>query len=92
MDVLDSPVPALVGVQAPFDSLDYAFDGVVVLDLDARNGLVRLGSKGGCDTEHLLLVKVIVGGSKGSWRFYGRCPSCSPRGGLCFDAESNKCW
>ncbi|CAM9320441.1 unnamed protein product, partial [Hapterophycus canaliculatus] len=37
MDVLDSPVPALVGVQAPFDPLYYAFDGVVVLDLDARN-------------------------------------------------------
>lgn len=36
MDVLDSPVPALVGVQAPFDKLNNAFDGLVVLDLDAR--------------------------------------------------------
>eukprot|EP00903_Cladosiphon_okamuranus_P014764 g13681.t1 len=36
MDVLDSPVPALVGVQAPFDPLSYALDGVNVLDLDAR--------------------------------------------------------
>lgn len=42
MDVLDSPVPALVGVQAPFDPLEYAFDGVVVLDLDARRASVRL--------------------------------------------------
>lgn len=40
MDVLDSPVPALVGVQAPFDPLSYALDGVVVLDLDARQSSV----------------------------------------------------
>lgn len=40
MDVLDSPVPALVGVQAPFDPLAYALDGVVVLDLDAGQSLV----------------------------------------------------
>lgn len=42
MDVLDSPVPALVGVQAPFDPLSYAYplDGVVVLDLDARQSSV----------------------------------------------------
>lgn len=45
MDVLDSPVPALVGVQAPFDPLSYALDGVCVLDLDARQSSVRwLGS------------------------------------------------
>ncbi|CAM9922837.1 unnamed protein product, partial [Ectocarpus sp. 13 AM-2016] len=37
MDVLDSPVPALVGVQAPLDPLSYADDGVAVLDLDANN-------------------------------------------------------
>lgn len=46
MDVLDSPVPALVGVQAPFevpvlDSLGYDYEGVVVLDLDARPPSVR---------------------------------------------------
>lgn len=46
MDVLDSPVPALVGVQAPFevpvlDPLGYALEGVVVLDLDARPASVR---------------------------------------------------
>lgn len=46
MDVLDSPVPALVGVQAPFevpvlDSLGYDLEGVVVLDLDARPPSVR---------------------------------------------------
>lgn len=40
MDVLDSPVPALVGVQAPFDPLSYALDGVNVLDLDARQSSV----------------------------------------------------
>lgn len=44
MDVLDSPVPALVGVQAPFAPLDqehmFAFNGVVVLDLDARQSFV----------------------------------------------------
>ncbi|CAM9129630.1 unnamed protein product [Ectocarpus sp. 12 AP-2014] len=37
MDVLGSPVPALVGVQAPLDPLSYAADGVAVLDLDANN-------------------------------------------------------
>ncbi|CAB1120011.1 unnamed protein product [Ectocarpus sp. CCAP 1310/34] len=37
MDVLDSPVPALVGVQAPLDPLSSAADGVAVLDLDANN-------------------------------------------------------
>ncbi|CAM9989406.1 unnamed protein product, partial [Discosporangium mesarthrocarpum] len=38
LDVLDSPVPALVGVQAPFDPVDYP--GVVVLDLDAGSSSV----------------------------------------------------
>ncbi len=52
MDVLDSPVPALVGVQAPFAApLDqeyvFAFDGVVVLDLDARQSTVRRVGEGG---------------------------------------------
>ncbi|CAM9958879.1 unnamed protein product, partial [Ectocarpus fasciculatus] len=42
MDVLDSPVPALVGVQAPFDRLGYASDGVAVLDLDANKASVRV--------------------------------------------------
>ena len=42
MDVLESPVPALVGVQAPFDPVQYAFDGVLVLDLDARQASVSM--------------------------------------------------
>lgn len=43
MDVLGSPVPALVGVQAPFDPLrQNALDGVVVLDLDATKSSVRV--------------------------------------------------
>ena len=42
MDVLESPVPALVGVQAPFDPVQYAFDGVLVLDLDARQASVSV--------------------------------------------------
>ncbi|CAM9755420.1 unnamed protein product, partial [Laminaria digitata] len=42
MDVLESPVPALVGVQAPFDPVEYAFDGVLVLDLDARQASGQL--------------------------------------------------
>ncbi|CAM9767632.1 unnamed protein product, partial [Scytosiphon promiscuus] len=46
MDVLDSPVPALVGVQSPFDSRDSSRDGVVVLDLDARNGLGQVLMEG----------------------------------------------
>ena len=47
MEVLDSPVPALVGVQAPFKlpllggPLGFAVDGIVVLDLDARPASVR---------------------------------------------------
>lgn len=40
MDVLDSPVPALVGVQAPFEPLKDAFNGVTVLDLDATQSSV----------------------------------------------------
>lgn len=43
MDVLGSPVPALVGVQAPFDPFrrENTFDGVVVLNLDASKPAVR---------------------------------------------------
>ncbi|CAM9995270.1 unnamed protein product, partial [Choristocarpus tenellus] len=39
LDVLECPVPALVGVQSPFDPVDYP--GVVVLDLDAGSTLTQ---------------------------------------------------
>lgn len=36
MDILDCPVPALVGVQGPFNPMRrHSFDEIVVLDLDA---------------------------------------------------------
>lgn len=37
MDVLGSPVPALVGIQAPLNPVHrHDFDGVAVLDLDSK--------------------------------------------------------
>lgn len=77
MDVLDSPVPALVGVQAPLEPLSYASDGVAVLDLDANNALVRVTLPTAVPTDtfqgcrfHGIFSRFLsrLGGRSGYWR------------------------
>ncbi|CAM9662911.1 unnamed protein product [Pylaiella littoralis] len=70
MDVLDSPVPALVGVQAPFDKLNNAFDGLVVLDLDARQSSTELYMAG--MDEKLPVSEELVDALKNANTFRGR--------------------